>query len=410
MSLCTAFFDSGNILVCADSRVSSEVNGKHYFVTDHYNKIRKFGDKVVFISGEVEIVERIFGSIKKQTTIKQIVRNTKKYYTEFSEKNKNSATYKGTKYGIEIGVYVFKIENGIPIFYQMGYSNNHNNGKLFFERQVANDKQLSAVAAYSTKALPYIQNLVEKGMELEKAILETYEHFSDEIVGGYLHTFIITKDNIIRRVEKIKDDKEYPKWQGMPFPYHSSSTFHADMLGNVTASALNMTGGKIKLGNVLEVDESGITIAGNADITGNINMTGGSINWGSVGKPSYNPSEIGALATNSPMLTHISPTGIYTGTLSANQINAGKINSQYIDTENLRVSKISATNNPNHYAEVGGNYGDLTLYGNNTEFFQIYNQVTGAITLRSYGESFMTVGQDGVHFTKPVHGVVARFA
>jgi len=141
----------------------------------------------------------------------------------------------------------------------------------------------------------------------------------------------------------------------------------------------------------------------NANISGNITMTGGSISWSSVAKPLYTAAEVGArpiswtptagdvgaLARNSPMLTNITQTGIYTGTINANQINAGKINAAYIDVENLTAARISQKGSPNNYAVLGGNYGDLELHHNGRNYFTIYNDI-GAVTLQHYGKSYLS--------------------
>lgn len=68
-------------------------------------------------------------------------------------------------------------------------------------------------------------------------------------------------------------------------------------------------------------------------------MKSGSINWGSIGKPSYSSYEVGALSIGAPQLTNIISTG-YTGTISGNQITAGRITANKV---------------------LGGTYGDLEL-------------------------------------------------
>lgn len=70
--------------------------------------------------------------------------------------------------------------------------------------------------------------------------------------------------------------------------------------------------------------EDGSFFSSNANITGSIHLSAGSsIDWGQVTKPVYTAADVGALATDAPQLTWIGPTGIYTGTLNANQINVG---------------------------------------------------------------------------------------
>lgn len=74
---------------------------------------------------------------------------------------------------------------------------------------------------------------------------------------------------------------------------------------------------------------------------GSVILTKGTISWEGIPLPA--PEDLGALPVNSPMLTHITATGIYTGTVTANQINAGELNgiiyNQYNpNTPNRRLS------------------------------------------------------------------------
>jgi hypothetical protein len=66
------------------------------------------------------------------------------------------------------------------------------------------------------------------------------------------------------------------------------------------------------------------------------------ISWGQVTSPPFipqTPEDLQALALDSPMLTWIGPTGIYTGSLTANQITAGTIDAAYISTNISQVNK-----------------------------------------------------------------------
>ncbi|WP_139996288.1 hypothetical protein [Paenibacillus paridis] len=82
---------------------------------------------------------------------------------------------------------------------------------------------------------------------------------------------------------------------------------------------------------------------------------------------------LGGLMANSTKLTHINANGIYTGTLTADQIIAGKISADYIDTTNLAAQRIFQKGYSDNYVEVGGDQGDLKLHYNGTNFFTIYN-------------------------------------
>jgi len=105
----------------------------------------------------------------------------------------------------------------------------------------------------------------------------------------------------------------------------SSAPFRVTYSGQVTATSLNMTGGTIKIGNNFSVDEAGIATMTGANISGNITMLGGSINWSSVGKPIYNAWEVGAIPN-----TYIDANGVWTGYLNADRIIAGSISAERI--------------------------------------------------------------------------------
>lgn len=91
------------------------------------------------------------------------------------------------------------------------------------------------------------------------------------------------------------------------------------------------------------VYDSGRFVATGADLTGRINMTDGAITWGPVNAPLY--EEVGGIkppldadntsdalpASLGINFTQIGLDYIYTGKLSANQINAGTLNANYIN-------------------------------------------------------------------------------
>lgn len=404
MSLCMSYYDDDKIFVCADSRVSAQKDGKYYVVTDDYKKIRLIGNKAIFLSGNLQLVEHLFNSINEQSTIYSIQCNAKRLYKEFIEFNKDNQLIKNLKFGVELGVYIHTFEKGIPVFYQMSHDDD-------FEIDMTEVKtqKLFAVAAHSDKAPELVKQRVDEGISINNAILETYNQLTDEVVGGKLHWYYLqSKREVLEGQIQLKDTQVFSKWTDTSFPYH------CDLLGRAKASDLELTGGSFNINDKFKVDRQGNTIMNNltatgANISGNINMTSGSINWGNVSKPSYSASDVGALSSSSPMLTHIDAGGIYTGTLNANNINAGKINAKYIDVDSLRVNKLYNTTNPNHYAVVGGNYGDMILYANNQEFYKIYNNVDGSVTHYSYGQPFMQASGSTVNFLGDVNGVTAKF-
>ena len=73
----------------------------------------------------------------------------------------------------------------------------------------------------------------------------------------------------------------------------------------------------------------GITLGANA-----------SINWAAMNKPSA--SQVGALATSWVGTTYINAYGLYTGQISANQINTGTLNAALVNVINLTADKIAS--------------------------------------------------------------------
>ncbi len=99
-----------------------------------------------------------------------------------------------------------------------------------------------------------------------------------------------------------------------------------------------------------------------------------SLSWSQISNQP-NAATLGGLMANSTKLTHITSTGVYTGTITADQITAGKIKADYIDTTNLAAEKIYQQGYPANYAEIGGQFGDLELYYGDTNYFTIYNGI-----------------------------------
>jgi phage minor structural protein len=93
-------------------------------------------------------------------------------------------------------------------------------------------------------------------------------------------------------------------------------------------------------------------IAGTAKITtalieslvvgGNVTMgPSATISWGNVTSKPFipqNAADVGALATNAPQLTYIGPTGIYTGTLTVNQILVGTLTGFTLIGSNIKTA------------------------------------------------------------------------
>jgi len=169
MSLCVSLFNEGNIHVWADSRVSTEIDGKSYLVTDEFQKIRQIGDKVIFISGDAELGVQVFDAIKPDNSIELIRDIARGYYKEYFKANKdNQAAQEG--HGIELGLYIFTLESNVPTFYQMHYGNDFE-----IDRHEPVDKQIFTVAAHSTEALAFIGKQLsgDGAIDIDKVVAST---------------------------------------------------------------------------------------------------------------------------------------------------------------------------------------------------------------------------------------------
>jgi hypothetical protein len=107
----------------------------------------------------------------------------------------------------------------------------------------------------------------------------------------------------------------------------------------------------------------------------NVQMgAGATLSWSQVtNQPTA--AALGGLMANSTRLTYIDGSGVYTGTLQADQIVAGKIKADFIDTTNLAAQKVYQQGYPANYVQMGGAYGDLQLHYNGTNYFTIYNGI-----------------------------------
>lgn len=140
--------------------------------------------------------------------------------------------------------------------------------------------------------------------------------------------------------------------------------------------------------------------------TGDIEMLGGSISWSNVNAP-----DIGDIPDLSGYLTYIGPTGIYTGTIQANQINAASLSAISANLGTVTAGSISGvtitggiisgaaviggtitgatiqTSSSYPRAELSGN--NLTLYKDASTFTVLTPNSTigGDIALEWYGPS-----------------------
>ena len=152
--------------------------------------------------------------------------------------------------------------------------------------------------------------------------------------------------------------------------------------GTLTAGQINAING-ISLGANATIDWTYVTAPSYGQVTG-------------VKPPTDADNTVGAIGAN--RLTYIDGAGIYTGTLTAGQVNAvaisassittGTLSASYINTSGLASEKVYQAGTPSNYAVMGGTYGDMALYYNNTEFYRIYNDNQVA-TFRYKGIGYM---------------------
>lgn len=117
------------------------------------------------------------------------------------------------------------------------------------------------------------------------------------------------------------------------------------------------------------------------------------LSWGQVtNQPTA--AALGGLMANSTRLTYIDGNGVYTGTLTADQIVAGKIKADYIDTTNLAAQKVYQQGYPANYVQMGGAYGDLQLHYNGDNYFTVYNGIDH-VSFRHQGKERLTFSEAG---------------
>ena len=249
MSLNVAVYLDGNWIVCADSRVSHNASdGKKHFVTDDFKKIRQYGNKIVFASGGVDTVYRVFTNLKPNISINQIRDVIKNHY----------------KHGDEAVFVVYTFEDKQAVVYELSSIDNFK-----IKREVKANKDLVTAGAKSPEASAYIINYAEKETDLQKIIIDTYNHYESEIIGGTLYWFVMSPDNGVKiGTTQIKNKKQYPTWQGEPFPYH------CDANGNLVASSAQISG------NISSSTYIGGTITGSS-IYGT-NIIGGTVTGATV--------------------------------------------------------------------------------------------------------------------------------
>lgn len=138
--------------------------------------------------------------------------------------------------------------------------------------------------------------------------------------------------------------------QGIYLGHNSfgSAPFSVDLTGKIKANNVELTGGKIEIGDKFKVDNLGNATMRDANISGNINMTGGSISWGNVGKPGYSAAEVGAVANNqNAVFQTLTNGGTLKGLFMSNNdlyINADYLQSGTIKGINIEIGELDTNN------------------------------------------------------------------
>jgi hypothetical protein len=236
MSLCVSVYSENKIYVYADSRVSAQAGGRDYLVTDEYPKARKIGDMVLFGTGMVDIAEEVFGRVTPTCSLEDIQGIVREVYTQFNEAHKDQPEYRSLQHGIEFGVAVHDVKNGVARYTQMA----HPDG---FELNTHEPKETEVFAfgANSGPILPILSAILDKGGDISDMVAQAFGEISDIKVGGRLNAFMIDVSGVTASVNTIwiRDGKTYPAWPGRRF------TYHADMFGNVIANRLTANSASI---------------------------------------------------------------------------------------------------------------------------------------------------------------------
>ncbi|OMC76792.1 hypothetical protein BK125_17210 [Paenibacillus odorifer] len=296
MSLCFSYFGKNQIFVCADSRVCIGVNGENHHVTDDYRKIRRVGNKVLFISGEVEVAEKIFNNIGASSTVQDIKIKAEKEFRYYEKLHPHEDA--------GIIVKILLMEKQMPAYYFF------NSKDFVLEKQDSSEGQIYSIGAHQKEAMAYCLGVQSRqsGIGVDEAIISAYHHVADETVGGNLHCFLISNDGIAEGQGEIEDSKLLKKANGRTFPYHCT------LGGNLVARNATLV---------------------NADISGNINMTSGTMSWSNINSdPTISTAQttantaingVSAIASGTYSGTFINGKMIYSPTLQGGRIIGNSI-------------------------------------------------------------------------------------
>ncbi len=357
MSLCIVFADNNNILACADSRVSFTSSDEiHYLVHDDFVKIRQYGDKVIFMDGNLDVVTSLFNQYYDDDTIETIV---KKIKTVFKQNESILKKIKPEDEGDDLGVYIFTVENKTPVMYQVFHTD-----KWIVDRQEITASCIKTLGAYSREAAPYAEELYYQNSKrpAPEIILETYEHFSDELVGGYIHSYLITLENINRDVpKKIRDKKPLKR---LDF------RMNADMQGNAYVSSINISGNSLLTGTKSKFNLSDNTFRlGTSDTDFKMKFDGNNLSFSEDVKIQFK-GEKGDRGATGPQGADGNPGSYYAPS--------------WVGSTGITGGSVSAPTLLTNYLQLGANSNAIKVRGCNAD-----NSITSAIMAGkdSYGST-----------------------
>lgn len=205
---------------------------------------------------------------------------------------------------------------------------------------------------------------------------------------------ITTNNNLVRTKLNATDGLLFEKYESSNWVkklYYDVATGNLVVKGEIDAHAL-----KVKGVNVLTTDDK-IKVSAIEDLVvgGNVKMgPNATISWSNVSNQPWIPTsaaEVGAIPS-----TYIDANGVWTGYINADRITTGQldvtklkglIKATQIETKDLSAIKIYQPGGVNNYAMIS-RLGDLVLNYNNSEYFKVYNDISGA-SLYTLGDRFL---------------------
>ncbi len=280
MSLCVIYCTGESVLVCADSRVSAYENGIHYYIHDDCHKVRQYGNKVIFAAGNFVATSKFFNYVEDNDTVDEVVKKAKSVFNKYETVLKKR---RPEDEGDQFGIYIFTSEKNRLMIYQVFHNENE---WCINSQDVTGQNGFLAVAAHSKEAAPYADNLLKSGVcsDVGKIIVKTYEHFADEVIGGYLHPYVLFPNSILKcDTIKIKDSKLLNTKYDIQDNYHCDINGNLHLIGKLNAGSIisnsTIQGGSISIGTPVNsvypfsVDNAGALIANKASIIGNIDCS-----------------------------------------------------------------------------------------------------------------------------------------